>query len=164
MTTLDDGKWVTWRVPAVNGKIDLRKIVATIAEAKAHGVTSELIGRTERALERCLELHRACRESHVSAKHRLAEEAAQTLFELADRLNGLSSIRSEIERDRARQAGTKKSRNPDLQDWIVEQIKRTPDATTKELYAFAPLWVQDAVGIDRFSKRIASARKVVASK
>jgi hypothetical protein len=67
-------------------------------------------------------------------------------------------------RDRKRQAGTKKPRRPDIDEWIDRALKRDPDAKSPALWAIAPDSITDQIGEDRFKKRVSSARKRVASK
>jgi hypothetical protein len=61
-------------------------------------------------------------------------------------------------RDAKRQAGTRKPRRPDLDEWIAGALKRAPAATRDELWQRAPQWVRDEIGIDRFKKRVSAAR------
>jgi len=67
-----------------------------------------------------------------------------------------------IVRDQVRQAGTRKPREPaqGLQKWIDTQVQRR-DETARELWGRAPEWITDAIGFDRFQKRVSDARKRV---
>lgn len=65
-----------------------------------------------------------------------------------------------LARDSARQAGTRKPRHPEVQDWINRQVARQTGETAKELWARAPYEVTDVIGFDRFQKRLSAARKV----
>ena len=64
-------------------------------------------------------------------------------------------------RDRARQAGTRKPREtvPGLQDWIAKQVQRRTGETAHDLWNRAPEEFTEAIGFDRFRKRVSRARK-----
>ncbi len=61
-------------------------------------------------------------------------------------------------RDDRRQAGTKKPRRPDIDNWISTAITNRPDATRDELWNDAPQWIKDDIGKDRFKKRVSAQR------
>lgn len=67
----------------------------------------------------------------------------------------------QAKRDKARQDGTKKPREPvaGLQAWIDAQVKRATGETAGQLWERAPEWLTDAIGFDRFRKRVTAARK-----
>lgn len=67
--------------------------------------------------------------------------------------------KTRIIRDNKRQAGTKAKRQPQINDWIRRQLRRKPDATTRELWERAPKEVTDAIASDRFKKRVTEVRK-----
>jgi hypothetical protein len=141
VTNLDDGTRVTWRVSGVHGKIDLRTINRTMKEAQLAGVAPELIERTEQAFARVLALHRSARTGKSAAKHRLAEECAQSLFELANHLNSLIKVRPEVFRTRKLQEGQREKRGPRrplLTEWLQNKIKSRPDLSNKELWESLP--------------------------
>lgn len=61
-------------------------------------------------------------------------------------------------RDNRRQDGTRTPRRPEVDAWIGGAIKRTPNATRDELWAAAPEWITDDIGLDRFKKRVSKVR------
>lgn len=71
---------------------------------------------------------------------------------------------SSIQRDTARQEGTRRERRPDVTAWIDEQLRRTPDAKSPALWECAPDWITDQIGKRRFATRVTEARKKRASK
>lgn len=64
-----------------------------------------------------------------------------------------------LARDTARQAGTRKPRRPEVQEWINRQVARQTGETAKEIWDRAPYDVTDLIGWERFKKRYAQARK-----
>lgn len=66
-----------------------------------------------------------------------------------------------LARDSARQAGTRKPREtvPGLQDWIAKQVQRRTGETAHDLWNRAPEVFTEAIGFDRFRKRVSRARK-----
>lgn len=71
---------------------------------------------------------------------------------------------SSVERDKRRQAGTSKERRPEITEWLDEQLRRTPEAKSPELWRRAPDWITDQIGERRFAERVTRARKKRASK
>jgi hypothetical protein len=69
-----------------------------------------------------------------------------------------------VTRDNARQAGTRKGRRPEIDDWIDRQLSADPRGKTPDLWKRAPEWLTDQIGPDRFAKRVTASRKRVASK
>jgi len=69
-----------------------------------------------------------------------------------------------VNRDKERQAGTKKERRPDVTEWISDQLRRNPTAKASDLWSRAPDWLTDQLGLDRFRKRLSAAKKMGASK
>ncbi|HEY8682042.1 MAG TPA: hypothetical protein VIM06_02650 [Rhodanobacter sp.] len=64
------------------------------------------------------------------------------------------------QRDEKRQAGTKKPRRPDIDQWIARQLELNPAARSPTLWNAAPDWITDYLGVDRFAKRVTAARRV----
>lgn len=62
-------------------------------------------------------------------------------------------------RDSARQAGTRKSPRPEINEWIAKQLKYEPSAKAPELWGRAPGWLTDQIGPERFRKRVTDVRK-----
>lgn len=63
-------------------------------------------------------------------------------------------------RDQKRQAGTRKERRPDVTQWIDGQLRTEPNARAPALWARAPEWLTEQIGIDRFRKRVTACRKL----
>lgn len=53
----------------------------------------------------------------------------------------------------------RKPKRPELQEWIDKQVAACAGETIKDLWRRAPDWVSDEIGFDRFTKRVAAARK-----
>lgn len=74
---------------------------------------------------------------------------------------------SSLKRDEQRQAGLRKPRpsmrKDELQAWINKSVVQCPDLTAEERYNSAPEWVQEEVKLGRFSKRVATAKKLASS-
>lgn len=64
-----------------------------------------------------------------------------------------------LHRDRNREAGAKKPRRADINDWIVSQLDRSPAAKSPDLWQRAPDWITDQIGERRFAARVTEARK-----
>lgn len=64
-----------------------------------------------------------------------------------------------VTRDNARQAGTRKSRRPEIDNWIDRQLRADPQAKSPALWERAPEWLTDQIGPDRFAKRVTASRK-----
>lgn len=69
-------------------------------------------------------------------------------------------LRPKAARDDARQAGTRKKRRPDINDWISDQLRRDPKAKSPALWAKAPAWITDQIGDRRFAARVTDVRKM----
>lgn len=61
-------------------------------------------------------------------------------------------------RDRTLQDSKRNPRHPEIDDWIAGKIRRHPDSTALELWAMRPDWIEDAIGLDRFRKRLTRVR------
>lgn len=64
-----------------------------------------------------------------------------------------------IDRDMARQRGTRAPRFPECDEWMDNQLRRQPDVKAPDLWERAPDWITDRIGFDRFCKRVTAARK-----
>lgn len=64
-----------------------------------------------------------------------------------------------VVRDRERQAGTKKPRFQECDDWIDRRLRRKPDFKSPELWQLAPGEIKDRIGFGRFAKRVTGSRQ-----
>lgn len=69
-----------------------------------------------------------------------------------------------VARDAKRQAGTRKPRRPQINEWIARRLKGDPDAKAPELWGSAPDWICDVdeggIRFDSFKKRVTQVRKM----
>lgn len=117
-----------------------------------------------REFERC-----PAREELVEALGRLRANAFGTPTHDEEKISfivyGIALRWNALVNRAATQAGKKldKARHmpkkPDVNKWIRKQLDAGTDETIKELYARAPDYVTDAVGLGRFEKRVAKERK-----
>lgn len=162
--------------------VNLAAIDATIADAREGGIAPERIEKAERARSECVQLFNvASGKGTQSAAFQRAMDAGQRLFDIAENLNDLLVLRSEVSRDRARQAGvTKKRRSkmPQLDAWLSAQLS-TGTPSNDALWASLPSSDDDedlyrdgdsvvetnregrqhAIGRDGFDKRVTAIRK-----
>lgn len=140
----------------LDGEDDHRDdVFALLVAASPPGRIERLREHPELA-ERADKLAARFKELGGTADWRLMNDIAQAEFHAL-----YLSAADKVIRDNARQSGTRKPRNPELQAWIDREAKRTPDATAAELWDRAPDWVTDQIGIDRFRKRLSAARKTL---
>jgi hypothetical protein len=77
----------------------------------------------------------------------------------ADALAYRLQTASAVERDRKRQAGTRKPRRPKIDAWIHGQLLKDSSVKSPTLWQAAPDYITDVICYDRFSKRVTKARK-----
>lgn len=65
----------------------------------------------------------------------------------------------DVRRDQSRQAGTRKKRKPEINEWIFKAIMKYPNATRDELWVEAPEWITEDITRYRFVKRVSEVRK-----
>ena len=80
------------------------------------------------------------------------------LLELADHCVRQSLFDSTVLRDIARQEGTRKTRRPEINEWIEKQLRRQKDAKSPAIWASAPEWLTEQIGYDAFTKRVTAVR------
>lgn len=89
-----------------------------------------------------------------SADHRLHAEIAS-----AEQQALYLDAAPKVIRDQVRQAGTRKERRPEITEWIDGRLALRLDENAAAMWAAAPEWLRDKIGIDRFKKRITKCKK-----
>jgi len=89
-----------------------------------------------------------------------AAEYSLEAFRYANRAELLEGPAKLVARDAKRQAGTRKPRRPDIDEWLNAQLDKDSGAKAPGLWSVAPDWITDAIGEDAFKKRVTVARKL----
>lgn len=97
-----------------------------------------------------------------------AEEFAQRVRDdaVADVLTGrpienARLIARGVAHDEASRQPRPATRKDELQSWIDNSVAKCPELSVKERYNNAEKWIQNEVGLGRFARRVAAARKKV---
>ena len=130
----------------------LRRGVAALPDAKARASLEDTIARA-----------RVMASQPRGAAKAMLNDGAVAMLEIVERNLHTVRLIPLARRDAKRQAGTRKPRRPEVDDWIATQLRRNPAAKCPALWASAPDWLTDQIGEDRFKKRVTDARKRVAS-
>ncbi len=129
-------------------RFDLPDFDRWLSDLKTCPSKSDLIERRARAVE-----------AMWAGDHDSARERFEYL-ELRRRMLEIAYIAAPIaRRDAKRQAGVHKERRPRITAWISQQLDHDPTAKSPALWATAPQWLTEQIGLDRFAKRVTGVRK-----
>lgn len=141
-----------WRSAMRAHGVDVAAIDQTLDEAVVQPAMQDEVVAAEVALQNSADIY-------IAGKLSLAIAYAREAAALAMSLRKELALIPQVLRDRARQAGTKKARNPQLQHEIDLLVKRFPDHTAAELWAKSSRAISDQIEIGAFTKRVTAARK-----
>ena len=87
-----------------------------------------------------------------------------TLLQQARNYMVMAEADTGVVRDRVRQAGTRKKRLPEINDWLDRQLERDPDIKSPALWPkfidhYDSINTDPPIEIDAFKKRLTKARR-----
>ena len=159
MTTKHNKAWRT-ALKSERG-IAAEMIESKIVEAWEHpNIHNEDIEDAKLAFQRSYLLFVQSVDSGNALLRELSMTEGQRAFDCGKLLHTKMTLDPEVSRDRARQAGTRKPRNDELQTGVNRLVARFPDLSATELWQKASTDIQDQIGFDRFRKRVTEARRL----
>lgn len=130
--------------------VDLADLDETVERAR------EVV--VEAQIRNAVEFRRTTFELFEEGERVVAMSAGQAYWNAVNSLHGALVNREAILTGRAIDAGRRKPKRQELQEWVNREVAKATGETAEQLWARTPDWITEQIGLDRFRKRFTRAR------